>query len=169
MRKHIAPRLGDVPIGKLSTAMIREWRASLLAGGVSVSVAAKAYRLLRAVLMTAVDEDKILPRNPCRIRGAGDENAAERPVLTVAQAFELAERVGLRPVGNIRKLPAGGYRLRFSRNGEMRTSPEVYDRGQRQSEHSGNWLAKAAQTASRMGASAPWFCSPPSRACAGVR
>jgi integrase len=127
LRKHIAPRLGDVPIGKLSTAMIREWRASLLAGGVSVSVAAKAYRLLRAVLMTAVDEDKILPRNPCRIRGAGDENAAERPVLTVAQAFELAERVGLRPVGNIRKLPAGGYRLRFSRNGEMRTSPEVYD------------------------------------------
>jgi integrase len=126
LRKHIAPRLGDVPIGKLSTAMIREWRASLLAGGVSVSVAAKAYRLLRAVLMTAVDEDKILPRNPCRIRGAGDERAAERPVLTVAQVFELAERVGLRPVGNIRKLPAGGYRLRFSRNGEMRTSPEVY-------------------------------------------
>jgi integrase len=113
-------------MGKLSTAMIREWRASLLAGGVSVSVAAKAYRLLRAVLMTAVDEDKILPRNPCRIRGAGDENAAERPVLTVAQVFELAERVGLRPVGNIRKLPASGYRLRFSRNGEMRTSPEVY-------------------------------------------
>jgi hypothetical protein len=27
--------------------------------------------------MTAVDEDKILPRNPCRIRGAGDEGAAE--------------------------------------------------------------------------------------------
>jgi hypothetical protein len=62
-------------------------------------VAAKSYRLLRAVLMTAVDEDKILLRNPCRIRGAGDENAAERPVLTVAQVFELAERVGLRPVG----------------------------------------------------------------------
>ena len=126
LRKHIAPRLGDVPIGKLSTAMIREWRASLLAGGVSVSVAAKAYRLLRAVLMTAVDEDKILPRNPCRIRGAGDETTAERPVLTVAEVFELAERVGMRPVGNVRKLPAGGYRLRFSRNGEMRTSPEVY-------------------------------------------
>ena len=41
--------------------------------GVSVSMAAKAYRLLRAVLMTAVEDDKILPRNPCRIKGAGDE------------------------------------------------------------------------------------------------
>ena len=89
-------------------------------------MAAKAYRLLRAVLMTAVDEDNILPRNPCRIRGAGDETTADRPVLTVAEVFELAERVGMRPVGNVRKLPAGGYRLRFSRNGEMRTSPEVY-------------------------------------------
>ena len=98
--------------------MIREWRAKLLGNGVSVSVAAKAYRLLRAVLMTAVEEDKILARNPCRIRGAGDEDAPERPVLTVAQVFALAELVGRRPVGNIRKLPAGGYRLRFRRHGE---------------------------------------------------
>jgi integrase len=55
----------------------------------------------------------------------GDEDAAERPVLTVRQVFDLAERVGRRPVGNIRKVP-DGYRLRFSRNGEMRTSPERY-------------------------------------------
>ena len=126
LAKHIAPYLGSVPIGKLSTPMIRKWRADLLSNGVSVSMVAKAYRLLRAVLATAVEEDKILPRNPCRIRGAGEEHAAERPVLTVAQVFELAERVGRRPVGNIRKLPAGGYRLRFRRDGEMRTSPEVY-------------------------------------------
>ncbi len=89
-------------------------------------MAAKAYRLLRAVLTTAIEKDKILPRNPCRIRGAGDEDAPERPVLTVAQVFALAELVGRRPVGNIRKLPAGGHRLRFRRHGEFRTSPEVY-------------------------------------------
>src|SRR5216683_2147015 len=126
LSKHIAPSLGGVPIGKLSTAMIREWRAALLGNGVSVSMAAKAYRLLRAVLMTAFEEDKILTRNPCRIRGAGDEDAAERPVLTVAEVFALSERVGCRPVGNIRALPGGGYRLRFRRHGEMRNSPEVY-------------------------------------------
>jgi integrase len=120
LAKHIAPYLGGVPVGQVSTPMIRKWRAALLSNGVSVSMAAKAYRLLRAILTTAVEEDKILPRNPCRVRGAGEEHAAERPVLTVAQVFELAERVGRRPIGNIRKLPAGGYRLRFRRAGEMR-------------------------------------------------
>jgi Phage integrase, N-terminal SAM-like domain len=58
-RKHIEPHLGCAPIGRLSTRMIREWRATLLANGVSVSVAAKAYRLLRAILMTAVEDDRI--------------------------------------------------------------------------------------------------------------
>jgi integrase len=127
LAKHIAPYLGGVPIGKLSTPMIRKWRADLLDKGVSVSMAAKAYRLLRAILTTAVEEDKILPRNPCRVRGAGEEHAPERPVLTVDQVFDLAEFVGRRPVGNIRKLRGGGYRLRVRRNGAMRTVPEVYD------------------------------------------
>src|SRR5690348_11024013 len=127
LKKHIMPRLGGVPVGKLSTPMIREWRAALLDQGVSVTTAAKAYRLLRAVLMTAVDEDKILSSNPCRIRGAGDEQAPERPVLTVAQVFELADRGGRRPFGTVRQVPGNRYRLRFRRNGEMRTSPEVYN------------------------------------------
>ena len=35
-------------------------------------------------------------------------------------------RLGRRPGGNIRKLPTGGYRLRFRRHGVFRTSPEVY-------------------------------------------
>ncbi|HEX3962751.1 MAG TPA: hypothetical protein VHZ03_39980 [Trebonia sp.] len=126
LAKHIAPYLGGVPIGNLSTSMIRKWRADLLGNGVSVSMAAKAYRLLRAVLAAAVGEDRILPQNPCRIRGAGEEHAPERPVLTVAQVFELAERIGRRPVGNVRELPGGGYRLRFRRDGRMRTAPEVY-------------------------------------------
>jgi len=89
-------------------------------------MAAKAYRLLRAILATAVEDDRILPRNPCRIRGAGSEHPAERPVLTVAQVFQLAELVGRPPVGNIRQLPGGGYRLRFQRHGVIRTASEVY-------------------------------------------
>ncbi|MCW2901208.1 MAG: Phage integrase, N-terminal SAM-like domain [Streptosporangiaceae bacterium] len=107
--------------------MIRDWRAGLLGAGVSPSMAAKAYRLLRAVLMTAVEEDKVLSRNPCQVRGAGSEQAPERPVLTVAQIFELAERVGVRPVGNIRKLDSGEYRLRYRvKGGTMRRFPELF-------------------------------------------
>jgi integrase len=44
----------------------------------------------------------------------------------VAQVFELAELVGRRPVGNIRRLPDGQYRLRYRRHGAMRTAPEIY-------------------------------------------
>ena len=139
LARHIEPHLGDVPIGKLSTQAVREWRSGLLARGVSATMTAKAYRLLRAVLMTAVEEDKILPRNPCRIRGAGNETAPERPVLTVAQVFELAELGGRRPIGNVRLLAGGGSRLRFHRHGPRHTAPHVCrrpnstqkDRGQR--------------------------------------
>ncbi|MFC6880392.1 MULTISPECIES: N-terminal phage integrase SAM-like domain-containing protein [Actinomadura] len=122
LRKHIAPHLGGVDLGKLSTPMIREWLTRLANAGVGATSRAKAYRLLRAVLMTAVVEDKLLSRNPCQVRGAGTEHAEERPTLTVAQVFELAERGGVRPVGNFLKLDSGDYRLRYR---VMRRAPRT--------------------------------------------
>ncbi|MGW0434669.1 tyrosine-type recombinase/integrase [Micromonospora sp. NPDC003197] len=94
--KHVIPYLGGVELGRLDTPMVRDWRAKLLGNGVSVSMAAKAYRLLRAVLMTAVKEDEILIKNPCRIPGADQEKSAERPVLTLAQVFALTDAVPAR-------------------------------------------------------------------------
>ncbi|MDQ1293553.1 MAG: hypothetical protein QG608_1434 [Actinomycetota bacterium] len=94
-RRYILPSLGAVALGDIDPALVRRWRAGLLDSGTSPLMAAKAYRLLRAVLMTAV-EDGVLLRNPCRIRGAGTEKSPERPVLTVQQVFELAERVPAR-------------------------------------------------------------------------
>ncbi|MEU8318035.1 site-specific integrase [Nonomuraea sp. NPDC048881] len=89
LKRYILPHLGGTPIGKVDTANIREWRVLLLGSGIGHSEVAKAYRFLRAVLMTAAD-DQIIPRNPCHIRGAGEEKPEERPVLTVAKVFELA-------------------------------------------------------------------------------
>ena len=126
LERHIAPFMGRVEVGKVTTQMVRTWRAELLGNGVSVSVTAKAYRLLRAVMTTAVDDDKMLSRNPCRIRGADNEHTPERPVLTLAQVFELAELLGRRPVGNVRKL-GSGFRLRYREpDGEMCASPVIY-------------------------------------------
>lgn len=71
---------------------------------------AKAYRLLRAILMTAVEEDKILSRNPCRIKGSDNEQTAERPILTLARVFDLAELLGRRPVGNVRQTGTNAFR-----------------------------------------------------------
>src|ERR1700741_3614088 len=42
LRRHIAPFIGGVQLGKLSAAVIRQWRADRLAAGVSASVLAKA-------------------------------------------------------------------------------------------------------------------------------
>lgn len=93
LRKHIAPYIGGAPLGKITTPLVREWRAQLLRDGRSQSTTAKAYRLLRAVLMTAVKEDHILARNPCRVKGADQETPEERPVLTPGQVFRLADAV----------------------------------------------------------------------------
>lgn len=92
LRLHILPTLGRVPLGRLRPATIRTWYAALVDGGPGASTAAKCYRLLHAILNTAV-EDGVLATNPCSIRGAGAEKAAERKLPTLDQVFELADLV----------------------------------------------------------------------------
>jgi integrase len=93
LRRHIAP--GFTTVGTINDADVRRWRADLIAGGVSPVTAAKAYRLLKAILATAV-EDGLIRRNPCRLKGAGTEHSPERPLLTVGQVYALAEACGPR-------------------------------------------------------------------------
>jgi hypothetical protein len=57
---------------------------------VSEGVIAKVYRLLHAVLITAV-EDGSIRANPRTIKDAGQHESDERPVATLAQVFALAE------------------------------------------------------------------------------
>lgn len=92
LRLHIAPKLGAVGIRRITPAMVRTWRHELLDGGLGESTMSKAYRLLRAVLNTASD-DELIRRNPCRIKGAGVEHPAERPVLTLPEVFKLADSI----------------------------------------------------------------------------
>jgi integrase len=88
-QRYIEPTMRDMLLANIAPGTVRAWRAHLLSDGVSATMAAKAYRLLRAVLNTAVD-DELIRRNPCRIKGADQEHANERPTATVAQVFELA-------------------------------------------------------------------------------
>jgi integrase len=94
-RKYIEPTLSRVFLTDITPGTVRAWRAELIAGGTAATMVAKAYRLLRAVLNTAVD-DELIRRNPCRIKGAGLERAPERPIATVAQVFDLAGLVPAR-------------------------------------------------------------------------
>jgi integrase len=94
LRVHIVPTLGQLPLSRLETPVIRQWHSSLSeAATPGPATVAKAYRLLHAILNTAVVEQKI-PRNPCMIPGASAESSSERPIATVDQVYELAEAVG---------------------------------------------------------------------------
>jgi len=56
---------------------------------------AKAYRLLHSIMATAAD-DGLIRRNPCRIKGAGQEDSAERPVVPAAGLVELFNTIPVR-------------------------------------------------------------------------
>jgi integrase len=90
LRLHIAPHLGGIDLVTLTPARVRQWRKDLLDGGLGEVTVAKCYRLLRSILNTAVEDDELIRRNPCRIKGAGRESSAERPVATPAQVQALA-------------------------------------------------------------------------------
>ncbi len=90
VRIHLVPGLGSFAVADITGPRIRRWRKNLLDSGVGPVTVAKAYRLLKAIMTTAVD-DRLIHSNPCRIKGAGAEKSPERPVLTLSQVFVLAD------------------------------------------------------------------------------
>ena len=68
----------------------------MLERGRSESTSAKAYRLLRAAMNTAVSEDRLIRENPCRVRGFDKESSPERSVASVPQVYTLAGAVPAR-------------------------------------------------------------------------
>jgi integrase len=95
MRLHVLPILGGYPLVDISEAAVRRWRKALIDAGTGTAAVAKAYRTLRAILNTAVD-DGLIRRNPCRIKGGGDDKAPERPIISVDDIFRLADTIGPR-------------------------------------------------------------------------
>lgn len=92
-RLHLEPTFGEMHVNTKprsgqsleSGAVVRHRRDD---GGQGVPAAQSREE-------TAVEDDMIR-KNPCRIRGAGREDADERPVATVEQVFAAAEVIGLR-------------------------------------------------------------------------
>ncbi|WP_433891301.1 tyrosine-type recombinase/integrase [Streptomyces sp. CA-111067] len=95
LRIHLLPTFGGLDLDEITAPCVRAWRAERLSTTGAATTVAKAYRLLKAVLETAVD-DELIRRNPCRIKGAGKEVAEERPIATVAQVDALADAMGPR-------------------------------------------------------------------------
>jgi integrase len=47
---------------------------------------------MRAVLNTAVD-DELIRKNPCRIKGADQDNSPERPTVTIGEVYAIADAI----------------------------------------------------------------------------
>ncbi|MFK0260592.1 tyrosine-type recombinase/integrase [Streptomyces angustmyceticus] len=95
LRLHILPTFEGLDLDEITAPRVRTWRTERLSTTGAATTVAKSYRLLKAVLETAVD-DELIRRNPCRIRGAGKESAAERQIATVDQVDALANALGPR-------------------------------------------------------------------------
>ncbi|WP_369035319.1 tyrosine-type recombinase/integrase [Streptomyces adonidis] len=95
LNDHILPTFGESDLDEITAPLVREWRAERLRTTKAKTTIAKAYRLLKSIMETAVDDD-LIKRNPCRIKGAGKEKAAERRIATVAQVDALADQLGPR-------------------------------------------------------------------------
>ena len=89
-RRNLEP-LGALALNKITVEVVRTWHAQLVDSS-GHDQAAKSYRLLRAVMATAV-EDGRKGQNPCRIRGAGIEQAAERPIIDATTIVALADGI----------------------------------------------------------------------------
>lgn len=96
--RHILPVLGSLPIDGIAPAQIRTWHSSCCPDHPATRT--KVYSMLRSVFKTA-EEDEIIARNPCRIKGAGTPPAPEeRTIPKVEKIAELAAAMpeDLRPM-----------------------------------------------------------------------
>jgi integrase len=102
LRNHLLPTFGDLGMGDIDEGAVRRWRKERLEAGMKAKrpfrpvTVAKAYRLLHSIFTTAVEEDRIVRRNPCRIEGAGKEESEEREIISLPVVFAIAKTVPVR-------------------------------------------------------------------------
>jgi integrase len=68
LQRHLLPAFGDRQLASITPQSVRDWHSTLLPD--KPTMRSHCYRLLRAILNTAVT-DELIPANPCRIRAAG--------------------------------------------------------------------------------------------------
>jgi integrase len=88
LRLHVLPTFGALSLGKVTSTDVRAWHAALARK--HPVTAAKAYRLLKQILATAVSDD-LIGKNPCVVKGAGQERSPERPTASMPEVAALAD------------------------------------------------------------------------------
>ncbi|BBA99028.1 putative integrase [Actinacidiphila reveromycinica] len=126
LRLHVLPGFRQWDLDEITAPRVRTWRAERLETTGAPTTVAKAYRLLKAILQTAAD-DELIRRNPCRIKGAGREEADERPIATVEQVDALADGVG--PRWRLMVFLAAYASLRPEEQAELRRTDVAFEDG----------------------------------------
>jgi integrase len=94
LARNILPTLGTLPLRAITPERVRTWYGQVITVA-GHDQAAKSYRVLSAILNTALSDERIA-RNPCRIRGGGSETSAERPMPTTAEVLAFIEAMPAR-------------------------------------------------------------------------
>jgi integrase len=93
LRLHIRPLLGRIALNEVSPSAVRRWHSTLVKEGrLSSATIAKCYRLLHAMMATAV-ADELIVRNPCVVKGAASDRSEERPIASLSEVKALAAAV----------------------------------------------------------------------------
>src|SRR5581483_6674978 len=94
--KHILPTFADRPIGTITTLDLQMWISDRHANSrLGPNSVAKAYKIVRSVMESAVDAGLIL-RSPCRVKGAATEHLPEMRAATAEEVASLAQATGPR-------------------------------------------------------------------------
>jgi integrase len=117
LRLHIAPSLGEIGIGSISSDDVNRWHAKTLVD--RPTARSHAYSLLHAICASAV-EAELLSKNPCAIKRAMSTNRKREPVLlSVAELKAVADAMRPEQFKALVLLSAWGA-LRFGEVTELR-------------------------------------------------
>jgi integrase len=89
LRSRVLPAFGELPVNRISPAMVREWIADMTSGGLSASRIKQAKQVLSAPLKLAVN-DGILARDPTSGVKVPTARRREQRFLTAEQVTVLA-------------------------------------------------------------------------------
>lgn len=119
-----------MPLGKITPQEVRAWHAGLMAQveakGKGHRAVSASYRVLRAIMTTAV-QDEVIARNPCTIRGASLDRPTQRPTVSPADVWALTEAVP--PLYRALVWMAAGTALRSAELGGLRRRDVDLDSG----------------------------------------
>lgn len=160
IRNHVILDLGNVPIGQIQPAHVAQWVAGLDAKGLAPATTRKAYQLLSAALMAAVDNG-LIPLSPCRNVKLPRLEKPEMRILESAEIKVLAEEINPRYRAMVLTAAYSGLRfgelcaLRADRFDALRKTVRVE---KSLSEVGGEFIFKAPKSeASRRTVSVPGF------------